>query len=76
MGVVEKWTLWRGRDVIRQIFLWEVQHVYCAKFMLAISHNGNSIIYNIYRQNLHRKNMNNVLSQNVNVTKKGSQHSL
>ena len=33
--------------------------------------------YITFRDKIHtQKNMNNVLSQNVNVTKKGSQHSL
>ena len=41
-----------GRGVIWQ-FLGGVQHVYCAKFMLTVSHNGNPIINNRYslRQN-------------------------
>ena len=28
------------------IFFKGVQHVYCPKFMLTVSHNGNPIIYN------------------------------
>ena len=39
--------------VLYDNFLGGVQHVYCAKFMLTVSHNGNPIITNIYslRQN-------------------------
>ena len=43
-----------------------VQHVYCATFMLAVSHNVNPIIYTEYTE----KNLNNILNQNVNVTKR------
>ena len=46
-GVVEKWLLWGGKGVMWQInFSGGVQHVYCAQFMLTISHNGNPVIYN------------------------------
>ena len=29
-------------------FFWEVQHIYCAIFMLAVAYNGNPILNNIY----------------------------
>ena len=46
-----------------------VQHVYCAKFMLTVSHNANPIMFNIYIEIKFTKNLNNVLNQNVNETK-------
>ena len=45
-----------------------VQHVYCAKFMLTVSRNGNPIIM-IYRDKIYKENFNNVLNQNVIMTK-------
>ena len=42
---VETWPLWAGRVVTWQKFK-GVQQVYCAKFMLIVSHNGNPIINN------------------------------
>ena len=30
-------------------FFGGVQHVYCAKFILTVSHNGNPVIYNNYK---------------------------
>ena len=52
-------------------FFWGgVKHVYCAKFMLTVSHNGNPIIFNIYIEVKYPKNLNNILNQNVNVTKR------
>ena len=48
----------------------EVQHVYFAKFMPTVSHNGNPIIRMIYRAKIHTENLNNYyLSQNVDMTK-------
>ena len=64
---MERWPLWEGRGVIWQKFFWGVQHVYCAKFMLTVYHNVNPIINNIQRDEIH--NLNNVLNENVNVTK-------
>ena len=46
-----------------------VKHVYCAKFMLTVSHNGNPIMFNIYIEIKYTKNLYNVLNQNVNVIK-------
>ena len=41
-----------------------VQRVYCAKFMLTVSHNGNPVIKNTYnRDKIHKK-----LEPNFNVT--------
>ena len=41
-----------------------VQRVYCAKFMLTVSHNGNPVIKNNYnRDKIHKK-----LEPNFNVT--------
>ena len=37
--------------------------------MLTVSHDGNSIISNNYIEIKLTKNMNNILNQNVNVTK-------
>ena len=51
-----------------------VQHV---KFMLTVSHNDNSIIFVIDKEIKYTKNLNNVLNQNVNSTKRaGSKHFL
>ena len=44
-----------------------VQHVYCAKFMLTVSRRGNPIIN---RNILYKENFNNVLNQNVLMTKR------
>ena len=44
-----------------------MQNVYCAKFMLTVYHNVNPITNNIQRDEIH--NLNNVLNENVNVTK-------
>ena len=54
-------TFWRGG----------VKHVYCAKFMLTVSHNGNPITFNIYIEIKYTKKLvlYNVLNQNVNVIK-------
>ena len=67
VAVVERWPLWEGRGVIWQKFVWGVQHVYCVKFMLTVYHNVNPITNNIQRDEIH--NLNNVLNENVNVTK-------
>ena len=47
----------------------EVKHIYCTNFMLTVSHDGNSVIYNNYIEMKLAKNMNNVWNQNVNMTK-------
>ena len=39
--------------------------------MLTVSHNGNES-YIMYRDKIHEKNLENVLNQNVNVTKRGN----
>ena len=64
---MERWPLWEGSGVIWQKFFGGVQHVYCAKFMLTVYHNVNPIINNIQRDEIH--NLNNVLNENVDVTK-------
>ena len=51
-------------------FFREVQHVYCAKFMLTVTYNGNPILNNIYIKHTIKSNINNVLNQNVNKTKR------
>ena len=51
---------------------WGVQHVYCARFMLTVSHNVNPIINNIYKNKIHKKNLNNVKNLNVKMTKRTS----
>ena len=58
---------WRGGNMT---FLGGgVKHVYSAKFMLTVSHNGNQIMFNIYIEIKYTKNLYNVLNQNVNVIK-------
>ena len=52
------------------VFFKGVQHVYCAYFMLTTSGSGNTFICNDYIEIKYTKNMNNVLNQNVNVTKR------
>ena len=43
-----KWPLWGGRGVILTIFLRKYNYdVYCAKFILTVSNNGNPIINDI-----------------------------
>ena len=61
-----KWPLWGGRDVIWQFFFQGVQHIFCAKLMLIVSHNGNPIIYNNYVKKHYTTN------QKFNVTKRAS----
>ena len=39
--------------------------------MLTVSHNGNES-YIMYRDKIHEKNLENVLNQNVNVTKRAN----
>lgn len=51
------------------IFFRDLQHVYCSKFMLTVSHYDNPIMYNIYREFRYTKNLNNFLNKNVNETK-------
>ena len=36
-------------------FFQEVQHVYCAKFMLTVAYNGNPILNNIYLDKIYDK---------------------
>lgn len=47
-----------------------VQHVYCATFLLTVSHNV-SIINDLQRDKVHKK-LNDVLDQNVDATKRTS----
>jgi len=53
-------------------FFQGVQHVYGAKFVLTVSHNVNPIINNVQRDQNTQKYLNNVLHQDVNVTKQAS----
>ena len=53
-------------------FFQGVQHVYGAKFVLTVSHNVNPIINNVQRDQNTQKYLNNVLHQDVNVTKQTS----
>ena len=39
------------------LFFREVQHVYCAKFMLTVAYNGNPILNNIYIDKVHNKTL-------------------
>ena len=72
MAVVERWPFCGGRGVIWQISFRGEQHVYGAKFVLTVSHNVNPIINNVQRDQNTQKYLNNVLNQNVNVTKQTS----
>ena len=65
----EVWPLWGGGGGVIWHFLGGVKHVYCAKFMLTVSHNGNPIMFNIYIEIKYTKNLYNVFNQNVNVIK-------
>ena len=54
LGDRRKWPLWRGGrygevGCNMTPFFREVQHVYCAKFMLTVAYNDNPILNNIYR---------------------------
>ena len=44
--------------------------MYCAEFMLRVSHDGNPIIYNNYTEIKYTKHLNNALHQNANMTKR------
>ena len=44
--------------------------MYCAEFMLRVSHDGNPIIYNNYTEIKYTKHLNNALHQNANITKR------
>ena len=44
-------------------FFEAVQHIYCAKFVLTVSHNVRE------REKIHKKILINSLNQNVNMTK-------
>ena len=67
----EVWPLWGGGGVNMTFWRGGVKHVYCAKFMLTVSHNGNPIMFNIYIELKYTKKLvlYNVLNQNVNVIK-------
>ena len=43
--------------------------MYCAEFMLRVSHDGNQIIYNNYTEIKYTKHL-NALHQNANITKR------
>ena len=53
-------------------FIKGVEHRLWCKFILSASHNVNPIINNIQRDKIHKKNLNNVLNQNVYATKRTS----
>ena len=44
--------------------------MYCAEFMIRVSHDGNPIIYNKYTEIKYTKHLNNALHQNANITKR------
>ena len=44
--------------------------MYCAEFMLRVTHDGNPIIYNNYTETKYTKHLNNALHQNANITKR------
>ena len=52
--IVEKWSLWGGRDV-RTIVL-GIQHVFfCGAFLLTVSHNHGNPIYIMCGDKVHKK---------------------
>ena len=63
---IERWPEWGGRGVIRTIFLGSTTCLSCKVHAYCIL--GNPIIV-IYRDKIYTKNLNNVLNQNINVTK-------
>ena len=63
MTGVERWPLWGGRGVFGSTTCF-----FCVTFMLTVSHNHDNLIYCVEIK--YMKSLNNVLNQNVNVTKR------